>query len=455
MDFRNQSFFGLVILHALIGMVLYLYEPIARVYFLIALIIFLYRIITSSNNERVFEVLKACGYFVGAEVLFRTTRGGISYEAGKYLVIAFCVLGMFYKGVSGKGYPYFIYLLCMIPSIFVASTTLSFDAHFRTNIAFVLSGPVCLGLAALFTYDKRITQNQLHEILFLMLLPIISHTIYIYFYNPSIEEVLSSNASNRAASGGFGANQVATTLGLGMFLVAIRFFMKSPNLFMKLFNLLLFGLIGYRALVTFSRGGVIAAYLTLIIFLFYYFKSSNLKRRTELVVMLCLFFGISFSVWVISNSETSGYIELRYANKDSRGREKGDITTGRSTLFMEELEGFIEHPFLGIGSSRSKDQRKEEEGQGVTSHNEVSRTLAEHGIFGIAMLVILLFKPVSIRSRNRRNVFFYAFLAFWFATVNHSSMRIAAPAFVYALALLNVTYEKRPLRRQQPAAIKE
>lgn len=442
-------------LHVLLGVIIYFFEPLAKVYFLGLLCYCLYRVVYTTNDQRVFEILKACAIFVGAEVFLRTTKGNISYEAGKYVVIAFCVLGMFYKGISGKGYPYFLYIMCMVPSIFVASTTLSFDANFRTNIAFVLSGPVCLGLAALFTYDKRISQKQLMEIFYVMLLPIIAHTVYIYLYNPSIKDVLSNTGSNRSAAGGWGANQVSAVLGLGMFLVAVRFFMKSPTLFLKFFNLGLFGLIGYRALVTFSRGGVIAAIITLIAFLVFYYLSINRRKQSELILMMGLFIGGSALVWTISTKLTDGFIELRYENKDHLGREKEDLTTGRSELFMEELEGFIEHPFLGIGSSRAKDQRIEEEGQGITSHNEVSRTLAEHGIFGIAMLVILLFKPLSIRSQNKRNVFFFALLAFWFATINHMSMRIAAPAFVYALALLNVTYEKRPLRRQQPAAIKE
>ncbi|MGB3605725.1 MAG: O-antigen ligase domain-containing protein, partial [Psychroserpens sp.] len=84
-----------------------------------------------------------------------------------------------------------------------------------------------------------------------------------------------------------------------------------------------------------------------------------------------------------------------------------------------------------------------------TSHSEVSRTLAEHGFFGVVILVILIFKPLAIRTRNKQNYYFYAFMAFWFLTINHMSMRIAMPAFIYALALLNVTHEKNPVRRKQ------
>ncbi|MCF1191213.1 O-antigen ligase family protein [Mangrovimonas sp. AS39] len=442
-------------LHIGLGLVTYFFKPFAKVYFVTLLIVFGYRIIMASNNQRVFEILKACAYFVGAEVFFRMTKGSISYEASKYLVIVFSLVGMVYKGISGKGYPYFVYILCMIPSIFVASTTLRFDAHFRTNIAFVLSGPVCLGVASLFTFDKRLSLNQFGEILWVMLLPLLTMTSYLFFYNPSIEEVLSSTASNYATSGGFGPNQVATVLGLGMFISAVRFFMYSPTLQTKIFHLLIFGLISYRALVTFSRGGVIAAVITIAAFLYFFYQAVNLRKKGELLFLVAIFFGGVFLTWTISTIETRGYIELRYGNKDALGREKGDITTGRTELFLEEIEGFIESPFFGIGSSRAKDQRKEEEGQGVVSHNEVSRTLAEHGIFGIAMLGILILMPLYYRSSNKRNLFFFSFLAFWFATINHSGMRIAAPAFVYALALLNVTYEKRPLRRQQPEAIKK
>ena len=60
--------------------------------------------------------------------------------------------------------------------------------------------------------------------------------------------------------------------------------------------------------------------------------------------------------------------------------------------------------------------------------------------------MIAIFSLISI---NKKNYFFYAFLAFWFATINHSGMRIAAPSFLYALALLNVTYEKNPIHRKQ------
>jgi len=445
----NITYISAIGLHILIGVLIYFNESLAKVYFFIALFYFLHRIINSPNHLKTFEVLKACAYFVGAEILLRMTKGSISYEAGKYLVIVFMIMGMFYKGLSGKGYPYFMYLIFLVPSIFVASTTLSFDANFRTNIAFVLSGPVCLGIAALFCYDKKVNIRQLHKILLYLVLPIIANTAYIFIYNPSVRDVLSGTGSNRSASGGWGANQVATILGLGMFVMAVRLFTKSPSIGLKVLNLVIFSAISFRAIVTFSRGGVITAVIAIIAFLGMYYLKVSRKKKNDIVKISLLFMFTVVATWVISSSQTDGYVDLRYANKDHLGREKSDVTTGRGQLFEEELAGFMENPFFGIGSSRAKDQRIELDGQGVTSHSETSRLLAEHGMFGVIILLILIFKPLYLRSTNKKNYFFFAFLGFWFATINHSSMRIAAPSFIYALALLNVTYEKNPIHRKQ------
>ncbi|MCX7549384.1 O-antigen ligase family protein [Xanthomarina sp. F2636L] len=444
----NITYISAVGFHMALGFLIYLNESLAKVYFFIAVFYFMYRIISVADSKKTYEVLTACAYFVGAEVFFRTTKGAISYEAGKYMVIVFVLMGMFYRGLSGKGYPYFIYLMLLVPSIFVASTTLSFDANFRTNIAFVLSGPVCLGLSALFCYDKKVTFNQMSQILLFMLLPIISHAVYIYFYVPELKDILTSAASNRSAAGGWGANQVAAALGLGMFIMTIRLFTKSPSAALKIFNAIILGFISFRAVTTMSRGGVLAAILAILIFLFYYYNKVNYSKKNEVIMVLALVFSSLAITWVIGVNKTDGLINLRYANKDHLGREKQSLTTGRAELFEEELEGFIANPFLGIGSSRAKDQRIEVDGQGVTSHSEFSRTLAEHGLLGVVILLILIFKPLEIRSGNKGNYYFYAFLAFWFLTINHMSMRIAMPAFIYGLALLNVTHEKPPLHRK-------
>jgi len=394
------------------------------------------------------NVLLGCAYFAGIEILFRMTKGSLAYEASKYIVILFVLIGMFYKGVSGKGYPYFIYLLLLVPAIVVASATTSFNANFRSNITFVLSGPVCLGLAALFCYDRKIHYQQIHKIVLYLLLPIVSTTTYLFLYTPSIKERLSGTASNAALSGGFGPNQVSTILGLGMFCVVVRLVLKSPNLFLKLFNLVILGAMTFRGIVTFSRGGILTAAIVVAIFFGSVVIKIRLRRLIPLFGSIVLLVALLSVTWVVSSDQTRGLIDKRYANQDALGREKQDLTTGRYELFMEEIDGFIEQPFVGIGASRVKDRRVQATGHNLPSHNEVGRLLSEHGLFGIVCILILIFKPLAYRANNRRNIFFFSFLAFWFATINHSGIRIAAPAFLYALALLNITYETPAIHRQ-------
>jgi hypothetical protein len=377
------------------------------------------------------------------------TKGGLSYEASKYLVILFVTMGMFFKGISGKAYPYFIYLILLVPAVIVASITLSFDAHFRTNIAFVLSGPVALGVAALFCYNRKITIAQIHQIILYILLPCISTTTYLFLYNPSIKDTLSGTASNSAASGGFGPNQVATILGLGMFTITVRIFMKSPTLVLKIFNLVILGAMSFRAIVTFSRGGIFAAIIVIAAFLWLLYWQSGFKQKQQIIGTFILLSIAAVITWMISSNQTYGLIDKRYANQDALGREKRDISTGRLDLFMEEIEGFLSSPFFGIGASRVKDIRVERNGRHLPSHNEIGRLLSEHGFLGIIILLILIIKPLDFRAGNKRNVFFYAFLAFWFATINHSGMRIAAPSFLYALALLNVVHDNHIIHRKQ------
>ncbi|PWI31716.1 hypothetical protein DI383_02315 [Flavobacteriaceae bacterium LYZ1037] len=339
--------------------------------------------------------------------------------------------------------------MLLVPAIVVASVTLTFDAKFRSNIAFVLSGPVCLGMAALYCYDRKVSQKLLMEILLYMALPIVTLTVYLFLYTPSVKDILSSTASNSATSGGFGPNQVATALGLGMFIMIVRLFLRSPSLGLKILNMVIFVAMSFRAFVTFSRGGIIAAVIVTAAFLWTLFFQSTAKQKNQIMGSLILFVMAALISWVVSSNQTGGLLDKRYANEDAQGREKQDLATGRVDIFMDEMDGFLSSPFLGVGASRTKNMRVEEGIGHLPSHNEIGRLLSEHGLLGIFALLILIFKPLGYRSGNKKNIFFYAFLAFWFATINHSGMRIAAPSFIYALALLNITHEKRPVHRKQ------
>ena len=392
----------------------------------------------------------AAAYIAGVEVFWRQTGALVFYETGKYAVILFLLIGMFFKGTSSRTIPYWIYLLILMPGILVGSITLSYDAEFRKQVAFNLSGPVCLGISALYCYYKKIKKRDMEMVLMMLLMPLLAQMFYLYLYTPTLREEIINLSGNYAATGGYGPNQISTVFGLGAFLLVTRLF-TVKNKAINLVDLTLLGMMGYRAIVTFSRGGVFTAIACIIAFIgfLYYKQDSGGKTVTKFKFVIVIF--SFFAIWVFSTITTSGLIGNRYENKNKFGQSKGDISTGRVDLFETELEGFYHNPVFGIGVGKGKEFREEELGIEIASHNEVSRLLAEHGMFGVLAILILIFVPLLFWLKFQNNYYFLAFVAFWFLTINHSAMRIALPAFVYGLALLYIVDDKKqPVQKKKP-----
>ena len=437
---KKITYIQLLVLHVGMAMTIYVAEFTSKFFLFGAVAYFLYRIFSNANRKD--EVLLASAYIMGFEVLSRMTGGAFSYEFAKYAVIGFLLLGMFFRGFTRKSWPYAFYILFLTPGIFFSAMNLNYDTNFINAISFNLSGPVCLGMSALYCYNRKMPEERLKEILLAALLPIVATTAYLYVYSPNIRDVLSGTRSNFEASGGFGPNQVATILGLGMFILFTRLFSVKSRL-INLIDLSLLALVSYRAIVTFSRGGVITAAVCAGAFLFFYFLKSKRREKTVLIPKVVVILVVVTITWIVTSISTFGLIDKRYANQDAAGRIKDDISTGRVELIESEIEAFIDNPLTGIGVGKIREYRYEKTGRLSANHSEMSRILSEHGIFGFFALSVLFITPLVFRIRNRTNVYLFSFLLFWLFTINHSSMRIAAPAFVYGLSLIYVFNAKK------------
>ena len=436
---KNSDYIKLIVVHILIGLAVYSFEVLSKVYILVIFLYFSNKIFKSKPSQKTIHVLTACSYVVGVEVFLRMTGGNFLYELSKYLVILFCLMGILTTRLK-QPIPYIVYIFLLIPGILVAGFNITEQTTIRTAIAFNLSGPVCLGVVSIFCYKRKISYQNMHKVLLAMLLPLITTAFYLFVFTPSIRDIVTGTGSNFAASGGFGPNQVSTVLGIGMFILSVRFFMLSPSMFLKILNGLLLAALSYRAIVTFSRGGVITAIIMITVFVFYYFRKVNQKAKFRISRTVLLFVSMGLLIWLYTSFQTSGLIDMRYANKDALGREKSDISTGRSDLVSFEIDEFLKNPVLGVGVGKIKELRQISEGIEAASHNEMSRILSEHGLFGMVALLILLIIPLLYRISNKSNIFFFSCYFFWFLTINHSSMRIAAPAFIYGLCLLDIQF---------------
>lgn len=435
------QYLKLILVHLAMGYMVHLYRPAAEFLVLAILGFFLLYVLQTRNRNN--EALMAAAYIAGAEVFFRMNGGMIFYETGKYSVIMFLTIGLYFKGSSAKSVPFWIYLLILFPGIIVASQTLDYDVEFREAITFNLSGPVCLGVSAVYCYYKKVSKTQMNYILLMVLLPLIANMFYLFFATPSVAEALSSGTnSNYATSGGYGPNQISTVMGFGAFLLCTRVFMIKSRV-VNVIDTLLFVLMSYRAIITFSRGGVITAVVCIIAFMIVLYQKQNKHQRSQILKKIGVITGAFFLIFMFSAVMTKDLIIYRYMNRDAAGKLETDITTGRAQLIITELQGFYHHPVIGVGVGKAKEFRSEETGVETASHNEISRLLSEHGLLGLVAALILIFVPLLFWLKFRNNYYFLAFLAFWFLTINHSAMRIALPAFIYGLALLYIVDEKK------------
>lgn len=437
----------LIAIHAGIGMIVFI-APFLSLLYGYSIVIFGALLIIKRQNKNN-EALLAAGYVVGSEVFLRMTGGNPLYEISKYSVMIFLFIGMIYTGFSKNATPYWIFLLLLIPSVLLSTFVLNHDTDMRKTIAFNISGPVCLAISSIYNFRRKISLDTVNSILLSMGLPIITTMVYLIFYAPNIRDIVSGTSSNIQTSGGFGPNQVSTILGLGVFIFFSRIILESRTKNMAIINLVIAFIMAYRGLVTFSRGGMITGFFMIVLLLFFlYFKSSK-RGRLKLNILSIVLAVALVSVWGYSSYQTSGLIEKRYANKDALGRAKKSNFSGREEIAKGEWETFLKNPIFGVGVGKGVEVRAEKKGKNLTniSHDEITRMLAEHGTLGIIGLLILFFTPFFLYLENKFNMFLLCFVLFWLLTINHAAMRIAAPAFVYSLSLLNINFGEIPKRR--------
>ncbi|UUF14844.1 MULTISPECIES: O-antigen ligase family protein [Flavobacterium] len=435
---KNSKFtyISLLLIHAAIALAIFVLPFLSKVYALLIPVIGFF-IVTRTRNKNN-EVLLVAGYLVGVEVFLRMTGGNFNNEYVKVMVIFFMLLGMLYSNFSSNSFIYVLFALLLIPGAIVAINVADLDTDIKKALVFNLLGPICLCFCSIYMFQRKITFLNLQNIVLAMGFPIVTTTVYLFLYNPSVRDVVTGTQSNFETSGGFGPNQVSTILGLGMFVFFSQLILFSKSKIKIIINGVLLIFVSYRAIVTFSRGGVIAGVIMIICLLviLYYFSSKKNKSKIGLIFILMGL--LALGIWTYTSFQTRGMIEKRYANKDARGREKKDHLGGREAIIDADLKLFFDNPIMGIGAGMGKEMRKDSLGEEVAAHNEISRMLSEHGLFGIIGLLLLFLVPIVLYTNNQNHLYFLSFYIFWLLTINHAALRIAAPAFVYALALLSI-----------------
>lgn len=438
---KDEKFYITALLfHIALGIVCFFIRPLGAIYALVVLVVGIGYVIKTQNRNN--EVLLMAAYFVGMDVYIKMLKVTILNEFGKYTVIIFMLLGILYSGFSKKSFLYVFFIALLIPGIFIGAQTLSLDANIRKAIAFNVSGPVCLGISAVYCFNRSINIKRIKDVFAMYLFPLIALLVHVFLYTPDFKEAIVNTDSNSATSGGYGPNQVSTVLGLAMFLFFARFFLASKTKKLQIVNGFLVLIFAYRAIITFSRGGMLTGLVMIVILIGVLYPIMNFKDKGRLLLLAGISVFAGILVWGYTSTQTGGLIDKRYANENALGQEKASQLSGRETLIETELNMFFDNPILGVGVGKNKEIRFEETGILGASHNEVTRMLAEHGSLGLLGLLILFVTPIVLYLQDRTQIFALVFMVFWLLTINHAAMRVAAPAFVYALALLKVKFKE-------------
>ena len=376
-----------------------------------------------------------CAYIVGAEVLWRMTRTPLFWEFGKYAATFVFLFALLRHSRLKLPILPIIYFALLLPSLLLAVSSLGFTES-RMQLSFNLSGPLAIMVSALYISQLRLTQEQQHRLLLVIVGPICGVATIVLYNTLTKTGIVFNNSSNFETSGGFGPNQVSSILGLAALIIYIYLLGRNSSLSVKVLSIGLVFLFATLSALTFSRNGLFLAGCGALAFSVVHFRN-NRTRLKFTIVLLLLFGGAYYVILPRLNSFTSGAIASRFEESS---------TTGRDTMVIADLRVWWDHPFFGVGPGMARPYYDAVLGVGrsVPAHTEFSRMLSEHGIFGLVSLLLLLFMAaINLRrASDRQNRSLLIGLLVWsFLYMAANAMRLMAPAFIYGITFARVLSE--------------
>lgn len=341
-------------------------------------------------------------------------------------------------------------ILLLIPSLIAALP--EFD---REQWVFNILGLLELAVLLILTARERWDVERFARTLQFGLMPLLLMVVYLLIKTPEVNNINFSLGASFTAAGG-GTNQVSTVLGVGIVFTTLLLLMKRPVFSVKWLSYILLVFLFYRAFLTFSRGGVLAAVMSVCIAFFYAIIAGrrNFIRYSFIVLVFGL---VAAIVFVRINDVLDNKLMQRYMGETvatlSGEQEKtlNKMTSGRSALIKGELEMFADNPVFGVGPGGGKKLRTRYGGHSESAaHTEFTRLMAEHGIGGLLAGVVLLVFPFIWMRKQRYKLWkgvCGALFCLAILTTSHSAMRTNTTIVCYALASIPVFARRNNITR--------
>lgn len=366
-------FLGLGALHALLA-TLYRVQPTLGAVHVLGTIAFGLVIAV----RRPHRILGVVAYIAGAELLWRMNSVPVPYETGKLSCILLLLLALF--SAQSRSFRSLLFLFAgglYLPGILGTIDRFGLTETARAAVSFHLSGPImfAVGAACLSVVRRPI---DLHRVFAAFCIPVLGLGLFVLANTMAEEEIRYTTESNFQTSGGFGPNQVSLTLAFGA-VALLALGTASRGIVTRVSMLALVGLLLSLSIFTFSRTGLYCAFGAALML------TSNLavNRRRGVRVLLSLAALLVIGqilVFPRLDQTTGGKLGERFAETSP---------TTRVELMKADLASFRSNPILGVGPGVSRFERPNPRLVGLTAHTEYTRALAEHGIFGLAAMIVL------------------------------------------------------------------
>lgn len=448
----------LIGIHLLLGAILGTHPMVvAYAYVLFFSLAVLEIIYTGDRNSRAgFYAI----YLIGFEIIYRMAGAPFMWEMGKFMSIGILLLGLIVGKRHYFNWIFLLLLILLIPAIFLVES--SAPGRIREMITFNMSGPLTFVVAGMYFYRRTFEADEFFKGLRLALLPAFTLVVALSMLAAISTLQYTKLKSNMAATAGFGANQVSTILGWFMLLILLfRINGRKITPWSWIDWLLLF-YVTLRALLTFSRGGVLGGILALtaaVLVLFFSYQSFRQKVRRAFPYIV---FGLLFlaAVFILANKITGNLLVYRYQGLTTNEMITGQritgtgLLTGRDDLIEAEIEAFKDFPILGTGYGMSEPYREAYYGEASASHTEYSRLLAEHGLLGLLFIGIgMIGLPVYFFFKvpyPETRCFFIAFFLVGLLTMFHAAMRLALPGVLMGAAFMQILPVRHKHTADQP-----
>ncbi|MGX2960664.1 O-antigen ligase family protein [Peribacillus sp. JNUCC 23] len=192
------------------------------------------------------------------------------------------------------------------------------------------------------------------------------------------------------------------------------------------------------SLLTFSRGGIVALLLVVLLYVILADFSKKLKMMT--VSLLCLV--VIFTAGSFIQVDFNQIIHSRITDFSTDGG------SGRFELWVQAINYFMSHPLLGIGAFNFSDYYEFEHNEKLFVHNTFLEVLVESGIIGFLLyfsfLIMLLITFIRTKLHKEKPYIVLTLFAFLLQMVSLSLIINEAFFFFLALAFKYISiYERK------------